>query len=139
MKGAEDWMIAELLGELRAAGIELRLEGDRLRVFGSRTGYSAALRAKLLAFKPEIVARLRGEAESTRTTYERQERAWSSEQVASLARARGYGDELARLAAAIVEKQHAGAPFSVGANVIAISAGEGREIRLHRLPQSWAR
>ena len=42
-------MIAELLEELRARGIELRANGPTLRVLGSKGAYSAAIRARLLA------------------------------------------------------------------------------------------
>ena len=131
-------MIAELLEELRGRGIELRVDGTRLRVLGEKSAYSPALRAKLLALKPEIVAHLRGEAEDSATKYERDVRAWEVEYVAHLARARGYSAEAAKLAAEIVSKRPKGMSFSVGAELIVVSMGAGCEVRVRRLRQAWA-
>ena len=126
------------LEELRRTGIELRIDGSRLVVLGRQSAYSPELRAKLLVLKPEIIAHLRREADAASVSYAQSERAWAVTVVGHLARAFGYGDELARLAAEMVAKRPSGAAFRVGADVISISIGEGKEIRLHRLPQPWA-
>ena len=101
-RGGRRAMIAELLEELRARGIELHANGATLRVVGSKGAYSAAIRARLLASKPEILEHLRRVEESAAARYDREERAWAAEYLAHLAVARGYSEELARAAATIV-------------------------------------
>ena len=130
-------MIAELLEELRARGIELRASGATLRVVGSKGAYSAAIRARLLASKPEILEHLRREEDAAAASYAREERAWAARYVASLALARGYGHELAGVAATIVGRAPACAPFHVESERIVVAMGEGREVRIHRTPQPW--
>ena len=132
-------MIAALLEELRGQGIELRVDGSRLKVSGDAQAYSPAVRAKLLALKPEIVAHLRRDAETSNETYERDVRAWEKDYVGHLARGRGYAEELVRVAVDVVTKRAKGQPFSVGAELIVVSMGEGLEVRIHRTPQEWAR
>jgi hypothetical protein len=130
-------VIAAFVAELRVRGIELHPNGTTLRVFGPPGVYSPSLRARLLALKPDILEHLRREQESAATSYEREERAWAAEYVTHLALARGYSEELARIAAAIVVKRPVGAPFRVDRDVIVIAMGEGVDVRVHRLPQSW--
>ncbi|MGO8999179.1 MAG: hypothetical protein ACLQVI_38125 [Polyangiaceae bacterium] len=128
-------MIAELLEELRARGIELHANGATLRVVGSKGAYSAAIRARLLASKPEILEHLRRVEESAAARYDREERAWAAEYLAHLAVARGYSEELARAAATIVAKAPPRATFRIGREAIVISMGEGLEVRVHRAPE----
>jgi hypothetical protein len=130
-------VIAELIEELRARGIELRASGATLRVVGSRGAYSAAIRARILANKPEILEHLRREEEIAAASYAREERAWAARYVASLALARGYGHELAGVAATIVGRAPACAPFHVESERIVVAMGEGREVRIHRTRQPW--
>jgi hypothetical protein len=132
-------VIAALLDSLRERGIELRVDGSRLKVSGDARAYSPALRAKLLALKPEIVAHLQRDAEASGESYEHAVRAWESEYVTHLARGRGYAEDLVSVALEIASKRPHGEPFSVGANLIVVSMGEGREVRIHRTPQDWAR
>ena len=130
-------MIAELLVERRARGIELHANGATLRVVGSKGAYTAAIRARLLANKPEILEHLRREEESAAARYAREERAWAARYLTSLAVARGYGEELARVAGQVVAKAPARAPFWVHRDVIVIAMGDGLEVRLHRAAQGW--
>jgi hypothetical protein len=131
-------MIAELLVELRARGIELHANGATLRVVGSKGAYSAAIRARLLANKPEILEHLRREEEIAAASYAREERAWAASYVASVAVARGYSEELARVAAHVVAKAPSRAPLWIHRDVIVIAMGDGLEVRVHRVSQSWA-
>ena len=62
---------------------------------------------------------------------------WAARYVASLALARGYGHELAGVAATIVGRAPACAPFRVESERIVVAMGEGREVRIHRTPQPW--
>jgi hypothetical protein len=132
-------MIAALLEELRGRGIELRVDGSRLKVSGDAQAYSPAVRAMLLALKPEIVAHLRREAVTSNETYERDVRAWEKDYVTHLARGRGYPEGLVRVAVEVVTKRPTGQPISVGAEMIVVSMGEGLEVRIHRRPQDWPR
>ncbi len=131
-------MSAALLRELRARGLELRADGATLRVFGPPGAYTPNLRAQLLSSKRELLEQLREEGARAATQYDRDERAWASEYLRSMACARGYGIELAQVAADVVAKGPPRAPFRVERDAITISMGEGREVRVHREPQSWA-
>jgi hypothetical protein len=130
-------MIGQLLAEVRAKGIELRLEGTRLKVCGDPRGYSPGLRAKLLALKPEIVEYLRQERNASAVAYDRDERACAAEYIEHLAVARGYSRELARVAADVVRRAPPRSPFRVERETIVIVMGEGLEVRVHREPQRW--
>jgi hypothetical protein len=54
-----------------------------------------------------------------------------------MARARGYGEELARVAANVIAKAPPCSRFHIAREVIVIAMGEGLEVRIHRAPQSW--
>src|SRR4051812_519287 len=74
----EDHMaVKSILAEARAAGIELRVDGSRLRVLGDARGYTPALRAKILANKPELVALLQRESVDAARSYDDEEKAWA--------------------------------------------------------------
>ena len=131
-------VLAELLAEVRAKGLELRVDGSRLKVSGDPRAYSRALRSRLLALKREIVEHLRNEQERGAASYARDERAWASRYLTHVALARGYDETLARVAAAIVAKAPPRAPFHVERDQIVIGMGEGLEVRVHRVHQVWA-
>jgi hypothetical protein len=128
-------VIAALLGELRARGVELCADGPKLRVLGPPGAYSSALRARLLANKAELLDYLRREDERASAQYDREERAWACRFLRHMALANGYDPELARVAAEVVGKAPARAPFRVERDVIVIAMGEGLEVRVHREPE----
>lgn len=130
-------MIAALLAELRASGVELQLVGGKLRVFGARSAYSARLRAQILANKSAILAHLRREEQSGDAAFDRAERAWAAEYLTHMALAHGFPEKLVLLAAQIVGNAPARSPFRVGRDLVTISIGEGIQIRVHRTQQPW--
>lgn len=134
---APETAAAALLAETRAYGIQLVAEGGRLRIGAPEGALSAALRAKIIANKPEILALLRGEREDSATAYERAVRAWRAEYVTHLARGRGYPEDLVRIAVARVGRQPIRHGFTVGKEILSIEVGEGCEVRIHRTPQDW--
>jgi hypothetical protein len=128
---------AALLAETRAYGIQLVAEGGRLRIGAPEGALSPALRAKIIANKPEILALLRGETEDSATAYERDVRAWRENFVTHLARGRGYPEELVRIAVALIGRQPIRHGFTVGKEILSLEVGEGCEVRIHRTPQAW--
>jgi hypothetical protein len=123
--------------DVRARGLQLALNGTRLRVSGDPAAYTPALRATLLANKAEIVEYLHREEDAARAGYDRDERAWAAEYLGHLAVARGYSRELARVAADVVRRAPPRSPFRVERDMIVIVMGEGAEVRVHREPQPW--
>ncbi len=130
-------MVAALVRDVRARGLQLALNGTRLRVSGDPAAYTPALRATLLANKAEIVEYLHREEDAARAGYDRDERAWAAEYLGHLAVARGYSRELARVAADVVRRAPPRSPFRVERDMIVIVMGEGAEVRVHREPQPW--
>jgi hypothetical protein len=128
---------AAVLAEARAYGIQLVAEGSRLRIGAPDGALTAGFRAKIIAHKPELLALLRGEADSSDEAYRRAVAAWRAEFMTLLAHARGYPDEVIRAALEVLGRQAAGCDSRVGKDVIVIEMGEGMEVRLHRLPQPW--
>jgi hypothetical protein len=128
---------AVILAEARAYGIQLAAEGPRLRIGAADGTLTAAFRAKIVAHEPELLAALRGEAEDSDAAYRRAVAVWRAEFLTLFAHAQGYPDEALRVALEVLGRQPAGWDFRVGKDAIVIDMGEGREVRVHRLPQPW--
>ncbi len=126
-----------ILAEARAYGIQIVADGARLRVGAPDGALTAAFRAKIIAHKPELLALLRGEAETSDVAYRRAVASWRAEFLTLLARARGYPDEALRAALDVLGRQPTGWDFRVGKDVMVIEMGDGMEVRVHRLPQPW--
>lgn len=128
---------AAVLAETRAYGIELAAEGGELRIHVQAGVLTPALRAKIVANKPELLALLRRQAESAAADYDRAVRTWNAEYVTHLAHAFGYPAEIVRAALEVLARQPRGRGFRVGKDIIHIEMGDGLEVRLHRTPQAW--
>lgn len=128
---------AAILWEARAYGIQLVADGTCLRIGAPDGTLSPAFRARIIANKPELLALLRGDADAGATSYARAVEAWRVEYTTLLARAYAYPDEAVRAALDVLERQPPGRGFRVGRDVITITMGDGLEVHVHRLPQSW--
>jgi len=89
---------ADLLGELRCDGVDLRAQGDRLVVSGLRRELPGAVRAKLLAYKHELLELLAREDEERAASWHERELACYRAYVAALARAHSFDEESIALA-----------------------------------------
>jgi hypothetical protein len=127
-----------VLAETRAYGITLVPDGARLRIGAPKGALTAALHAKIVAHKVELLALLRGDSGTVSSSYDEAVRRWRAEFTSHLGRAFGYSEEAVRVALDVLERQPRGLGFRVGRELIVIEMGEGLEVRVHRTPQPWA-
>jgi hypothetical protein len=127
----------KILAEARAYGVTLVPDGARLRIGAPKGALTAALRAKIIAHKSELLTLLGGGDSAKASPYEQAVRAWSADYTIHMARALGYSEESLRAALDLLTRQPPGRRFRIGREVICIEMGEGIEVRVHRTPQAW--
>jgi hypothetical protein len=115
----------QLVNELRCEGVELEASGGQIVVRGDAMAFTATMRAKVIALKPELLALLQPTGTMSEAEYERAALECHRRCLTHLGRAYGYSESMLAIAREWLAACPKGGTFHVGARRIRIDLHHG--------------